>query len=54
MLNYEAIAARSLRNCHVKGVYSLVLDPTPGHMVRIYYAGSGHHLGSCHPDQLLP
>jgi len=40
----ENIAARSLENCHVPGVHSLVLDATPGALVRMFYASVDHNL----------
>ena len=40
----ENIASRSLSNCHVPGLHSLVLDATPGTMVRMFYAAGDHSL----------
>ncbi len=38
------IAGRSLINCHVEGVDSILFDDTPGRRVRVFIANKGHQL----------
>lgn len=38
------IAGKSLINCHVEGVDSILFDDTPGRRVRVFVANKGHQL----------
>lgn len=40
----EDVADRSLFNCHAKGLHSIVLDPNPKAMVRMFYTSPDHEM----------
>lgn len=40
----DKILEKSLRNCHVKGMDSVMLDDTPGARIRIFFANEEHDL----------
>jgi len=42
--NIDQILSRSLRNCHIMGLDSIMLLETPGKTIRLYYAHQGHEL----------
>lgn len=47
--NLDAIVARSLNNCHAKGVSSIVLIDAPGERVRLFVAHENHDLARNSP-----
>jgi hypothetical protein len=42
--NSEEILKKSLKNCHVKGVHSIMLSEAPGKTIRLYIATEDHNL----------
>lgn len=46
----EWIASKSLIDCHVEGVDSIMFDDTPGKRVRVFIANENHQLWRNHPD----
>jgi len=42
--NWETILNKSLKNCHVKGLHSIMLIDSPGQTVRLYIAERDHDM----------
>lgn len=42
--NWETILKKSLKNCHVRGLHSIMLIDSPGQTVRLYIAGRDHEM----------
>lgn len=48
--NREEILSKSLLDCHVKGLHSIMLLDCPGKTIRLYIAMPGHNLADNFPD----
>jgi hypothetical protein len=44
--NEKQILERSLKNCHVKGLHSIMLRERPGETIRLYIATNDHELNN--------
>lgn len=48
--NTEEILSKSLKNCHCKGLHSIMLLESPGKTIRLYVAATGNELYKNSPD----
>lgn len=48
--NFDEIRAKSLLNCHCKGLHSIMLLESPGKTIRLYIAVEGNELSRNFPD----
>lgn len=50
--NLDEIISKSLFNCHVKGMHSIMLLESPGKTIRLYVAEPDNELWANHPDNI--